>query len=367
MAAVPLLQLFSFWRVFCFFFFFFFFCNVQSRFLLMFCSEFVFAPPAEPFRCAGETILLCCCNDYRVETSKERERGTEGRVEIKWKTSVNKNTLQVPHHTSPTRVNEWKHTSPDQSRGRKHFKRRDELRSEWNYLVSSTIKVILLELERTVHPKITPFSLFPTFPNVFISRNLFTWGKKKPGAQSSGTLQWYVGKKNHDPQNVFNPQEKTLDTVPHLHVMASLPLSFLCVVWSLYKWNKDISSSTWAKTGWVYGTQDKPFFFKVSLGCRGSLFLGNLGGNTWGQGFKSRVKDQSTCSDKEVQVTQTWRLTASLGREAHTAHDSRGEGLVGHFRNHRVVPKQVTLWLRWVNASSSDLGVCIWKHRTKSV
>lgn len=44
----------------------------------MLCSRFVLAPPAEPFHRAEETVLLCCCNDYRVETSKKREKGTEG-------------------------------------------------------------------------------------------------------------------------------------------------------------------------------------------------------------------------------------------------------------------------------------------------
>lgn len=39
---------------------------------LMFCSRSVLAPPAEPFHRAEETILLCCCSDYRVETGEER-------------------------------------------------------------------------------------------------------------------------------------------------------------------------------------------------------------------------------------------------------------------------------------------------------
>lgn len=71
----------------------------------MFCSGFVLAPPAEPFHHAEEAVCLCCCNDYRVETSKEREKGTEGKVEIKWKNTVNKNMLRVPHHTYPTCTN----------------------------------------------------------------------------------------------------------------------------------------------------------------------------------------------------------------------------------------------------------------------
>lgn len=116
-------------------------------FLLMFCSRFVLAPPAEPFHRAEETVLLCCCNDYRVETSKEREKGTEGRVEIKWKNTVNKNMLQVPHHTYPTCTNKWKHTSPDQSRGWKHLWRSTQYRI---ISASSNIKAILLEFRWTL-------------------------------------------------------------------------------------------------------------------------------------------------------------------------------------------------------------------------
>lgn len=99
--------------------FFIYLIYVQSRFLHMFCRGFVVPPSAGPFHWAEETVPLCCCNDYRVETSKERENGTEGRVEIKWKNTVSKNML--PHHTDPICTDEWEHTSPDQSRGRKHF------------------------------------------------------------------------------------------------------------------------------------------------------------------------------------------------------------------------------------------------------
>lgn len=108
------------------FFGFLFFGDVQSRFALALCSGCVLALPAEPFHRAEEAVRLCCCNDYRVETSKEREKGTEGKVEIKWKNTVNKNMLRVPHHTYPTCTNKWKHTSSDQSGGWKCLWRSDE-------------------------------------------------------------------------------------------------------------------------------------------------------------------------------------------------------------------------------------------------
>lgn len=107
-AALPLCgysKFFFYFFIYLFYLFIiFFFFDAQSRFLPMLCSGFVVAPP---FYRAEEAVALCCCSDYRVETSKERENGTEGRVEIKWKNTVNRNMVQVPHHRCPTCTNEW--------------------------------------------------------------------------------------------------------------------------------------------------------------------------------------------------------------------------------------------------------------------